>query len=471
MVKNIIQNLGEKLASADFSYWNQMGRNIATRNSEALTAFHEGRSSEPEFAEDPRGRDLAEKILLQVVTLNARGRAAEARARFDPAFYPFITEIRESGRAFTYCAILGDSEFLVQQETANDKTVTWHINDDEVQQIDNISGFAWSRNRQFFLTAFQDGSLAIGSGFGAKGSVRIAAPTGTDFIPKGLSRRFTENFGTPTSDADYLQLAVSDDGLKILLCDRQRGVLLLENKGAEWAPQLLFPSTKFGLEEQMPEAGEMHEKFIHPLDMLHAALSPDGKFVAFGAQESGHFIVRLSENEAPSLYATLGYISEYPHNACFSDDSKHVAFNSCHFYNGVTFSCELDRVAGLNTEPYVEHETQTILNDYLRVYASAFLPKSNTRDGTGAFLLLGPGFTACVTPKGELLWELGYGASVGVVDVCPENGRILIASSAGIVHLIDPAQPQSPMIFAGYNAPQELRRWIFWDTLNQPIMW
>ena len=97
--------------------------------------------------------------------------------------------------------------------------------------------------------------------------------------------------------------------------------------------------------------------------------------------------------------------------------------------------------------------------------------QAGTAEQTGAFLLAGSGFAACVTENAKLLWELGFGSSAGGVDVCPQTSRVLIASHSGMLHLLDPSQSQSPPISSGYNVPQELRRWIFWERLKQPIAW
>jgi hypothetical protein len=81
----------------------------------------------------------------------------------------------------------------------------------------------------------------------------------------------------------------------------------------------------------------------------------------------------------------LGFASEYPHNACFSDDGKFVAFTACHFYNGATIAANVESVKGLETEPYQEDPRTPVINPYLRVYASTWLPASALPAKTGAF--------------------------------------------------------------------------------------
>lgn len=455
----------------DLSKWNDIGRAIASKNSLALTEFHEGRSQDPDLAEDPRGEDLAEAVLQEIIALNRAGRESEARLRFDPAHAPFIPQLEQGGRGLTCCAIIGPDEFLVQQGSTYGENSTWHIKGNAILPLEDIARFAWSRNRTYFVVVHSDGHLTLGSGFGVTDAEHISAAPVSAFIPSGLRDEYAAHFATPSERHAYSNVSVSDDGNKILLCDEERGILLFARDGTDWVTHLLFPSVDLGLKEEMAEFWEDDEKFSPLFDMIHAALSPDGNFAVVGTQDTGHHLLTLVKSGPPSAYAKLGHLSSYPHNACFSDDSQHVALNSCHLYNGETFSSALAAVEGLTTKPFEQHETQTILNDYLRVYASGYLPASMTGEQTGAFLLAGATFAACVTPGGKLLWEVGFGSSAGAVDICPATGRVLIASYSGMLHLLDPSRTQSPMIFAGYNAPQELRRWIFWDRLDQPIIW
>ena len=363
---------------SDLSKWNEIGRRIAAEDSAQITAFHEGRSKGPVLAEEERGPDVAEAVLRRVIELNGEGRGAEARLEFDPAHAPFIPEMVRGGRGLTCCAFLGRDEYLVQQGTTYQENTTWHVDGDTIQSLDGIASFAWSRNRKHFLTAFQDGHLTLGSRFGSSEAEQIPALPGSAFVPTGLPEEYAARFTAPGDRPAYSRVSVSDDGTKLLLCDEERGVMLLAKDEPGWRSHFLFPSVDLGLEEEMRELWEEEDEFSPFFDMLHAALSPDGCFAAVGTQSDGHHILDLDETGKPSFHARLGHLSEYPHNACFSNDSRYVALNSCHFYNGATFASELDAVRGLTTEPYEQHSVQTMLNGYLRVYASGYLPASMT---------------------------------------------------------------------------------------------
>lgn len=471
MFRKLLERLNRPSRPIDLSSWNELGRRTVQHNSLEISAFHEGRKSEPSLMEDPRSPEMAEAVLAQIVSLNASGRASEARALFDPAHEPFIPELEKGGRGLKFCAILGQDEFLVQQGTYYTENTTWHIQGERIVKADTLAGFAWSRNREHFVVVQPDGVIALKGTYGAEPHDLIPSLPGSTFVPSDLPHDLCAQFQMPSDEAAYTHLAVSDDGQKILLCDAERGVVLLRRGSSSWSAQLLFPSTTLGLDEQMREQISEDGDFVQSFDMVHAALSPDGRFAALGAQDGGHYLLDLESAEGPSLYAKLGHLSEYPHDACFSDNSAFVAFNSCHFYNGITFAAAMSAVQGLSTPPYEEHAQQTVLNAYLRTYASGYLPPSMTTEEMGAFLLAGAGFAACISPSGKLLWELGFGSTAGGVDVCPGTGRVLLASYSGFLHLLDPMQAQDPSIFPGYNPPQELRRWVFWDRVGHPLIW
>ena len=460
-----------KTELSDISKWNEIGREVAISDCAEIEDFHQGKSKEPKLSEDTRGPAMAEAVLQKVIALNREGRGQEAREIFDPAHTPFISELEKGGRGLICCAILGPEDYLVQQGTTYQDNTTWRVEGDRVKEIPNISAFSWSRNRKFFAVAHRDGSFAVGAHFDDPEAEQIPSISGSAFVPKDLPDDCVAKFAVPADGHAYSRISISDDGTKLLLCDEERGVMLLAKVETEWQCRLLFPSVELGVEEQMREFWEDDDDFTPFFDMIHAALSPDGSCVALGTQDDGHHLLSLIEDGQFSVFAHLGYLSNYPHNACFSNDSKFVALNSCHFYNGVTFVSELELVRGLTTEPYEQHVKQCILNDYLRVYASGYLPSNMAGHENGAFLLAGSGYAACVLPDGELLWELGFGSSAGAVDICQSTGRVLIASYSGMLHILDLSQKQSPAIFSGYNVPKEVSRWVFWDRLERPIIW
>jgi hypothetical protein len=450
--------------------WNTIGRAVISNDTSEIERFHEGLTDDPNLVEDTRSSELAEAVLAKIVELNETGRSREARALFDPAHAPFIPAMEKGGRGLGFCVILGKDEFLVNQGTYWTPQTTWHIRGQEITAVDTLCGFCWSRNRQHLLAVGLDGTIALQRRYGETPHDIIAPLPQTAFIPTGLPENLATRYAIAGDRAHYTHLGISNDGNSILLADADRGVVLLRRSGSAWSTSLLYPSVICDLAQQMQD-DDGEDAFEPYLQMLHAALSPDGRWVALGTQDQGHIILDVEHAAQPRLHAKLGHLSEYPHDACFSDDSNFVSLNSCHFYNGVTFSAHIPSIAGLDMPPYEQTAAQTIINSYLRVYASAYLPATMTGVGTGAFLLAGATYASCVTPGGKLLWEVGFGSSAGGVDACPETGRVLIASHSGMLHLLDATEKQMVPILAGHKPRLELRRWIFWDRLARPIEW
>lgn len=449
--------------------WNAQGREAALYNTGQLTALHSGQTDAVNLINDPRRAEMAEAVLAQVIHLNATGQGSAARKRFDPAHGLFAARMKDS-RGLKFCAILGPDRFLVQQGATYEPNTTWLIEAGRIARAAPLHAFAWSRNRKHFLAVHPDGGLTVSPGYGLPPSETIPALRGTAFVPKGMPPALALRFETPDDTPAYSHIAISDDGETILLADEERGVMLLRKSPWGRKPTGIDPYTSRFIEEMQSGSDDV-ERYDPSLAMLHAALSPDGHFAALGVQNGCHHLMDLRGSGALESHAMMGNLSEYPHDACFSDDGQTVALNSCHLYHGCTFASDMATIRGLTTEAYETHPTQTIINEYLRVYASGWLPPAMTGAGSGAFLLAGDGVATAVTAKGKVIWELLFGGSAGGLDICPETGRILLASASGILHLLDPAAPQDPIITAGFNAPTERGRWIFWDSLAAPVIW
>jgi hypothetical protein len=181
----------------------------------------------------------------------------------------------------------------------------------------------------------------------------------------------------------------------------------------------------------------------------------------------------------PAWYATVGNLSEYPHYAAFSDDGRHVALNSCHFYNGATVAFDWEGNRGKDLPAYDVSPEAPAIEGSLRVYAGCWLPR-DVLDATmggpvespGAFALAGSGILRVVTISGQLAIVQGFGSSASSLDFCPESRRLAIGGYSGYVHLYDPYQEELPGRIDGVRARRELARWAFWPELpNGPIRW
>lgn len=464
----------------DLSEWNDEGRRIAAHNSSQITDFHLSRIDEPQLLDDKRSETLARAVLNRVVSLNVEGRAEAARDAFDPAHAPFIP-IMEAGQAqgLSCVSVLGRSEYLVLQGTSYSERKTWHVVNGHAHPFDEpLRAFSWSRNRLHFVMAHEDGTITIRRSLSDKPSDTIPAPPASSLVPSGLSQRLADRWETPSLPLAISRIAVSNDGHTVLVTDDIHGIHLYRKSSTTWSFDLLYPSLRDGLDLEneidamlTEEEEDPDYRFSPFLDMLHSALSPDGRFAAFGTQDQGHYIADLSLPKAKQIISQIGHLSEYPHDAVFDDSSERVALNSCHFYNGATVACRIEDCKGKNTPPYEVAPFATAINEYLRVYASAWLPRHLANRGSEGFLLAGAGFASCCSLEGQTLWEVDFGSSAGAIDICPEGEQIALASHSGILHVFDAKREETAPFITHFRAPHEIGRWMFWHEIGSPIYW
>jgi len=83
---------------------------------------------------------------------------------------------------------------------------------------------------------------------------------------------------------------------------------------------------------------DLDEKYVE-IDYPHAAISPDGKYIVVGWQDSVHIVLKKGEN-GWEQFDTMSPISEYPNAALFNYKTSEpiVALSSCHFARSGTFA-------------------------------------------------------------------------------------------------------------------------------------
>ena len=120
--------------------------------------------------------------------------------------------------------------------------------------------------------------------------------------------------------------------------------------------QALLLQSRYGIylveQEQVillhPDMAEIQEYEYEDtqLSMGHAAVSCDGRWIAWGSQMSSHMLLDRQNDKRYEVEPE----SSYTHCAAFSQDSRVVWFNACHFYNGVTIQVPLDNIADRKQE-------------------------------------------------------------------------------------------------------------------------
>ena len=448
--------------------WNAEGREYYTELSARLTKLYETGSDVDLDIKDPRTRDMGDQVMHAIIERQGRG----ARELFDPAHTPLMGWIEQNDKDLPFVAILGPDELLVYRGRVWQRDgVAFHLQGDVATPVPDVYGIHRSRNRDHLVLAREAGLEIRDARAGLAGPAiaTIAWPSLEILRPRGLPD--SVGWERPEGRLEIEQLEISDDGMRVVVSCYRQGILLASRHAGEPPWSLLWPDVRLLREppDEAPRAG----------DMTHVAISRDGTRLAFGSQDYGHFLAEIGAGGEPSWYATVGHVSEYPHHACFSWDGRHVALNSCHFYNGATVAFEWDGNRGAKLDSYEEHAQAPVIDGGLRVYAASWVDKvvlaaivHHEVPVDGAFLLAGSGIFRICTATGALATAQGFGSSAGAVDFCPESRRLAISAYSGFVHVYDPYEEELPGRIDGYRPRRELARWILWEHLPAgPLRW
>jgi hypothetical protein len=252
-----------------------------------------------------------------------------------------------------------------------------------------------------------------------------------------------------------MSLGVSDDGEKLVIASDASGVWLAR-KG-KWTK--LVPRDGVGDDDEP--------------DMVHAAISPDGRFVAYGWQDApGHYVDDVSGTK-PERVGVVGTVSDTPYHVLFTDDSKRLLSNTRHMQNGVTVCVTVESIRGI--EEYGDVPKGTAHTDeYLRANGMVLLPAECVgKKGKESIAWIGGAGWSHAAPLsgGKPAFTQMLGSALNAFDYDPVSKRVAVASASSVLHVLDPSALAEPGRERGYKPRRELYRWIFWDTLKSPIRW
>ncbi|HEY4179559.1 MAG TPA: hypothetical protein VGM90_22115 [Kofleriaceae bacterium] len=459
--------------------WNEIGRAHFTAYSDALAKLYAGEQVELD-AKDPRTQADGDAVVEHVIALNKAGEGERVRVLFDPAHAPLMGWITSNEAQLGHVAMMGADDILVRHGSPWQKgAVTYHLHGSRATQMPDMLGFRRSRNRDHIVVARGDGLYFYDAregvaGLGRAPRAKLPWPPMSTLKPAGMSAEQEAEWAENQDDDKQLlveHLHISDDGLRVVMTAYRQGILLasLHPGHAPWTllhPNLSEPWSR-------PGAG-----YARAGDMTHADISRDGTRIAFGSQDSSHFTATINERGEVEHYTTIGTLSEYPHDACFSDSGKSVAFNSCHFYNGATICFTWDGNKGKELGSYGEHAEAPCIDGNLRVYASCFVPAdvvsaiTGAKADGGAFVLAGSGIMRIVAGGKGMIAVQGFGSSASAIDYDEDEKRLVLTSYSGYVHVYDPFQAEEPGRIDGVKARKETARWALWPRLpNGPVRW
>jgi hypothetical protein len=215
----------------------------------------------------------------------------------------------------------------------------------------------------------------------------------------------------------------------------------------------IFWLTERGATKLLPE-GTGDDDDDSDVSYPHAALSPNGRFVAMGTQDSSHLLLDRKTGRRHSFDP----VSSYPHWAAFHNDRPDVVMSSCHaLYGSGTLGVDLDAlVAGKN-------QTARVMDRRAWVYQVA-----PTKFG----YLLGDrsGYIWALDFTGTQQWYAFVGSTMTAMDISPDGTKLLAGTFAGIVVELDlTAKAPDPRLLTD-GPVTDVCRWLFWQG-HDPMIW
>ncbi|WP_315792984.1 hypothetical protein [Paenibacillus sp. BIC5C1] len=205
-----------------------------------------------------------------------------------------------------------------------------------------------------------------------------------------------------------------------------------------------------------PDLAEIEEYELEDtqIDMGHAAVSRDGRWIAYGSQVSNHMVLDREQNKTYSLYPE----SSYPHYAVFTADSLKVWFNACHFYNGATIQVQLEMIDGNESK-----EDWPVMDESARVYAAVELD---------AGIVLGDayGYLYCVNGDGQEVWRHFVGSTIYSLASSPDQSKLAVGTFGGMLHILDLHSDQMDEYAIGTGTLREIERFVLWRG-EEPLRW
>lgn len=411
--------------------------------------LREGWDKAGDEPKDPELDDLAQAAIAAVRQANASGEFDALREQWPPAHAPLIPLLEKNGRSIPVLCLLDDGSIVARIGAPYEPGTTVRIDRDRVTDLPGIGFFGQSPNRRYFAYAIDQG-IEITDGWCGPRTCLCPWPTGKEDIPDGFDTPPLEQHPTPT------RLIPFPDGTRVLLVSQQGIFVLTPDCAHRLLPTPEDMQEHFEwLEKECPE----DELTMH-LDMDHGAVSNDGRFIAVGSQSSTHLLLDSDLN----CVGQIGNLSSYPHYALFNQDSTMVAFNSCHFYNGMTVGVHTRDLPGLETEPY-EHDPRTVLlEEGARVYAGVCRNDE---------FILGDasGYLRAVSETGEHRWQVFVGSSVGDIDISADGKTLAVSTYAGFLAIFDLDTARQAPHQIGTGQHFERRRWVFWKNESKPLIW
>ncbi|MFD0712091.1 WD40 repeat domain-containing protein [Paenibacillus sp. GCM10027626] len=432
--------------------WRQEGRKYAADINEfvriGMASNWQQKQQEPE--EDKRHR-LAGQVLKQIKAANQTGSIAELREQFPPATWPFTNSFSDKMQAVEPIAVMDNGGILVQ--ISNSAKPQIYIADaNSIEVFTNIYSAGVSPDGNYIALADDKEIRVI-----AQPDRKLQGTVAARYEWTALQRRMKEilpeyeSLADQDKPASHLTKIVPFSGGQSLLLVSSAGTFLVEQEQVT----LLHPDP--AIYGAAHEDEDEEDRYIGDA-MVHGAVSPDNRWIAYGGQCSEHLLLDVEKREAYRIEP----LSSYPHYCSFSPDSKEVWFNACHFYNGETIKVTISELTDDPADAAADKEWPSV-NDEMRVYAAA--PTSQ-----GQILGDAYGYLRLISSEGEELWRHFVGSTISGLAVSADEALLAVGTYGGMLHLIDLQSGEKDAFTIGTAPIKEIARWILWKD-EPPLRW
>lgn len=403
--------------------WQSQGENYAQAVNE-MVAFAEEHGWENWKGKEPEDKrqDIAPEVFSLLKKANQENQVEAFRENFPPAFLPFAEMLEEKTQTISQICFISEKKvvFLVGSPYAETKKA-YLLDDTTISPLNESFKTIGKAKKGEVFALYQGDSIITTQGF--QGETIAELPL------------------EKAKNADVNQIIPFNDGKKVLLVSYQ-GIFLISSEEEKRLDTIANEDT-----EQYDEN--------YDIDMAHADLSHDNRYIALGEQCSNHCILSADGELLNEFYPE----SSYPHFSLFSSDDRQVIFNSCHFYNGVTGSVSMERL-----EEHQEASEIEIVEEEMRVYTGLSVEDH---------YILGDayGYIRAVNTQGQLLWRHFLGGNMASMAISDDGKTLWVGTYSGFLFRLSLGKGQRDRHTIGTSNHYEDFRWLVFKDEEQIWRW
>jgi hypothetical protein len=399
--------------------------------------------------------DMADYVLSQIESFNARGDFASLREKFPPAYEPFGSKYEELSRSVEDVFLIGGGRVACRVGDALDSRNAYVIDGHEITELPGVLALGSSPYRRYFARAYED-RVDVHRGFDGPVVHTFGYPRS---LPESLGDVPLSRYDG-ASDLHVERLAVFPSGDSVLLTSTA-GVWVLSAEGAE----LVHPDPDV-LEQELAERVDDlddGEVFGIELSYAHGAVSPDGAYLAVGDQDSAHRVLHRVDGRWVEA-AVIDPRSSYPCMAFFHDARPHLALSSCHaLYGSATVGVDLGRLPSFRASGHDGDDTLDYVDDRHWVFSAAPLKNGYLLGANNGYLW------AKAFDEDRQLWYLHLGSTVTAIDISEDRDEIVVGTHAGYLIRLEIGRGRDPLLVTDHDV-REVARYCFFHG-RPPLVW